>query len=764
MLKTEIRDFHLKLGEGEPLPCRAPCSVLSVLTAAKKIDRRLFSGGKFLCNEILSGGCEFFARFNVGAGEFALEHLYLCASGIDSRAEIIVNGRTLIRTESLFRTYMCDIKNFVTLGENTLSIRFAGAAGADNRPPYQMLLGMSDIGIAGKIELMSFSGCAISGVETSQRHADGKVVIDIAVDTLGDAENAKAVATLVSPSGKTYYSGIVRGRGTLSLPDPVYWWPKSLGAPYLYDLTVTLYSDSEAADTYECKIGIRTFSLDTSEAGVRKYIPEINGVRFCMMGAVVEPPALLLPDITNTKYDSLLRDAVKAGYNTVRVRGDGLYPSEGFLSLCDKYGLCVWVDLPTYSTPDLACYGYLSDAREFIHRAGSHPSLCVIAGNCGGELTARSGADLDSYRDIFGKKLPELCQSHAKDAVYLPSTPYAQSPAVPGSRTGLDYHAAYFEELTDGEMPAFCSELGYPSFPAYRTFLDECGGEVNPLTPEGEEINRLPGGNAALCAEILKATPYPYSLEQLVYASGIAAAEYARRTVEYLRSKPTGCRGIIIRSLNGTAPAVSAGAIDATGRKRPLYYYSQRFFSPVLLMAHEDGGRLEFVLSNQRRRQYDGTLRVSLCNASNDVVYTVSAPVTVPEMSVSRVYSCDISDILPGHEREYYLRYSVSGDDVPAYSATSLFVPSHKFLFRDPKIRAELRGSGTAYTLTLSASAFAMSAEVSFEHTEARFSDNCVDITADGSVKINVDVAGGITSAERLLGELNIISYYDIGR
>ena len=57
-----------------------------------------------------------------------------------------------------------------------------------------------------------------------------------------------------------------------------------------------------------------------------------------------------------------------------------------------------------------------------------------------------------------------------------------------------------------------------------------------------------------------------------------------------------------------------------------------------------------------------------------------------------------------------------------------------------------------------------MSAEVSFEHTEARFSDNCVDITADGSVKINVDVAGGITSAERLLGELNIISYYDIGR
>jgi hypothetical protein len=55
---------------------------------------------------------------------------------------------------------------------------------------------------------------------------------------IGDKSEVRAVATLVSPTGKIYYSGLADGSGAISIPDPLLWWPSGMGVPNLYDLAV----------------------------------------------------------------------------------------------------------------------------------------------------------------------------------------------------------------------------------------------------------------------------------------------------------------------------------------------------------------------------------------------------------------------------------------------------------------------------------------------------------------------------------------------
>ena len=107
------------------------------------------------------------------------------------------------------------------------------------------------------------------------------------------------------------------------------WWPNGYGGQPLYTVKVELYADGNIADTWEKRIGLRTLTVKTEkdEWGVC-FAHEVNGTAIFAMGADYIPEDNILSRVTRQSTERLLKDAVAANHNCVRVWGGGYYPDD----------------------------------------------------------------------------------------------------------------------------------------------------------------------------------------------------------------------------------------------------------------------------------------------------------------------------------------------------------------------------------------------------------------------------------------------------
>ena len=134
-------------------------------------------------------------------------------------------------------------------------------------------------------------------------------------------------------------------------------------------------------------------------------------------------------------------------------------------------------------------------------------------------------------------------------------------------------------------------------------------------------------------------------------------------------------------------------------------------------------------------------------------------------MSVVAFEGRDFSDVILGHENEYYLEYGLREGAVAVTKDTLLFVKPKKFAFVDPAITAQISGIGRSHTMTLKADAFAKDVEIYFEGMDVILSENYFDITSSAPIKINVTVTNvaGVNSFE-LEDSLRIRCVNSIGK
>ena len=70
----------------------------------------------------------------------------------------------------------------------------------------------------------------------------------------------------------------------------------------------------------------------------------INGKPFSPKVQTGFQQTLLPPRLNKQDYQKLLKSAVQANMNTLRVWGGGIYESDDFYDLCDEMGILVWQD------------------------------------------------------------------------------------------------------------------------------------------------------------------------------------------------------------------------------------------------------------------------------------------------------------------------------------------------------------------------------------------------------------------------------------
>lgn len=371
---------------------QVPGSVHTDLFALGKIPDPFVSDNEKQVAWVASSDWEYRTVFSPQAGLLEHDRVFLVADGLDTLAEVSLNGHELGKTDNMFRKYHWDARNLLIEGENELKIIFRSAlkfiAEKQARRP---MMGVTQapqgpahlrkapcqfgwdwgpqlppIGIWREIRLEGYQPGRFEDVQLRQIHDEGTVAIQVAVNVENWASGAlDAVMTVKPPQGDSVQvqSAIIDGRSILKVEvdDPQLWWPNGYGEQPLYDVMITLVENGRQLDRRDLKIGLRTIVLRQKEdEWGRSFTFVVNNVPIFAKGSNWIPADSFPTRIGSADLEHLIRSAALSHQNMLRVWGGGFYEEERFYDLCDRYGILVWQDFI------FSCSIYPLDEPEFL--------------------------------------------------------------------------------------------------------------------------------------------------------------------------------------------------------------------------------------------------------------------------------------------------------------------------------------------------------------------------------------------------------------
>jgi len=463
----------------------------------------------------------------------------------------------------------------------------------------------------------------------------------------------------------------------------------------------------------------------------------------------------------------------------LRVWGGGVYGSDEFYDLCDRYGILVWQDFmfacKTYPARDEEfCDNVVNEARDNLRRIRHHASLALLCGNNEIEQAFEdwnvdaTKENRTEYLKLFQFLLPGVVAEECPEVFYWPSSPSSGGDfEQPNSTRQGDCHywAVWFgrkplSDFREHYFP-FMSEYGFESFPSIKTIRTFATPEdLNPSSPVIENHQRCPDGNSRIISYLLIYFRLPHDFESLVYLTQVSHAEAIRWGVEHWRRNRGRCMGSLYWQVNDNWPVVSWSSIDYYGRWKAAHYVARRVYDNVLISCEERGHAASLHLSNERRTPVEGNVSWELRGLDGTVVRRGSARVRVAAHNSKRVAALDFSrELADGADRNTYLSYRFREKRGPTYRGTTTFVPYKHLDLQDPRIAARVTEDGDHLRVTVSASSYAKFVALDLARHDTVFSDNFFDIDAGEHVAVSVPKGALSTAAVRK--ELRVRSLFD---
>ncbi|MDR1630131.1 MAG: hypothetical protein LBS36_07975 [Oscillospiraceae bacterium] len=545
------------------VPAAVPGNFERSLYEAGRIPDPFFGTNVWELQELEACHVFYHRRFDfheAGAGERVLRF-----DGIDTVADIYLNGRLLGRTENMFLAYEFPLASFVREGENELVVHIRPACIESRRHALPVSCGALPYNyesLAVRKAAHSFGwdimprivSCGIFKSAGIFEKAPDRID-DVFCHTL-DVRVEKARARVgffwqltVSQDSLKEYSLQIAGEcgghrfsKTVRVPHTScktdfwldecrLWWPRNAGEANVYDITVTLLYQDEPVDVFTTSMGIRTVRLErtstiTPENG-GKFCFVINGRRVFCMGTNWVPldafhsndPARLAP---------ALEMVTDLGCNMVRCWGGNVYESEAFFDYCDRDGVMVWQDFAmgcgVYPRTREFLQAMETEATQIICRLRNHPSLVLWAGDneCDDADNWAHGMFADPNKNSITRELlPRLVALHDFTRPFLPSSPYidehAHESREPISENHLWGPRDYFKGDFYKNAPCcFASETGYhgcPSPGSLARFLSQEG--LWPIVDEDNRVNEEWLAHAS-SMEPAQDAPYAYRIPLMI--------------------------------------------------------------------------------------------------------------------------------------------------------------------------------------------------------------------------------------------------------
>ncbi len=510
------------------LPATVPGCVHTDLFATGKIGDPFFRLNEKDQQWIENASWDYRTSFKVDAATLARDRIELALAGLDTFAELFVNGVSVLGTDNMFRGWRVDVKPLLLVGDNELVIRFRSpieavqasynhlgyrlpAANDQGKEMVSMWARKAPYhygwdwgprfvtsGIWRPIALESWSGARLDDVQVFQDKLDASAA-DLTIKVRVVAARPGEARVSVTADGKATIAqadvNLEVGPNEIALrariDHPELWWPNGLGAQRRYALATTLIADGVLRGDRTTRIGLRTVEVvhERDKLG-KSFTIKVNGAPVFMKGANWIPADSFVTRMTDARYRQLLQSAADTHMNMLRVWGGGIYEDDRFYELCDELGLLVWQDFM------FACSMYPGDppfvenvrheAIENVRRLRNHPSLALWAGNNENEAawkgwgwplkfglskTAQDRIWRD-YKQMFHQVLPAVVAAEDPGRFYTRSSPSANEDRIPANKLGWGdmhywgvWHAENPYEAYGDNISRFMSEYGFQSFP-----------------------------------------------------------------------------------------------------------------------------------------------------------------------------------------------------------------------------------------------------------------------------------------------------------
>jgi beta-mannosidase len=375
---TGAWDFR-QAGDEAWLPATVPGGVHTDLLAIGRIPDPFVADNEKRVMWVAEQDWQYRRTFTVDATLQGEEKLFLVCDGLDTLAEVTLNGQMLGSTNNMFRQYRWEVKSLLQPGANELVIlfrspvRYISTAQAQRplRGVSQAIEGgphlrkapcqfgwdwgpmLPPIGVWKEIRLEGRSTARLEDVHLRQQHsADGvTITADVAVESWQQVTPLTVRMTIIAPDGAQQSTQTVvvenHAHVTLLVADPQLWWPNGYGDQPIYQVEVVLVTGTTEAviDQHSAKLGLRTIELrQEPDQWGKSFTFVVNGTPIFAKGsnwipADSFPTRLNGENGPGASLEQLIRDAAATHQNMLRVWGGGFYEEEAFYDLCDRYGI-----------------------------------------------------------------------------------------------------------------------------------------------------------------------------------------------------------------------------------------------------------------------------------------------------------------------------------------------------------------------------------------------------------------------------------------
>jgi len=818
-IKLETGQWQFRaVGESEWMPISIPGEVHVALMEAGRIPDPFAADNELKVQWVAETDWEFEGIIHVSDELMREEHILLRFDGLDTLAEVSINGHLLGKTDNAFRRYSWEVKDFLSFGENRVRILFQSPVNyvkplQDANPlanPEMSIPGgpylrkapcqwgwdwgpmLPPIGVWKEAYLEGFSIARLSSIRINQEHKfSGAVIvsIDAEIETWS-SESLQLCLTLRDPEGKTFATTckIIKGsaHAMIEISDPILWWPNGYGDQALYQARIGLRTDDETVlDVRAYQLGLRKLVLrqDKDEFG-ESFTFVVNDIPIFAKGSNWIPADTFPTRITREVLARLLGDAANAHHNMIRVWGGGFYESEDFYDLCDQYGILVWQDFI------FSCSIYPLNDPEFIEnihqevienttRIRHRASLALWCGNnemdMGWEMWGWQGEawqkERDAYRAFFYDTLPSWLKDLDPNTPYWYSSPSSGTPFENSNSNDLGdahywdvWHGAKPFSAYRQQFPRFMSEFGFQSLPplkTIKTYADESHWNLTEYMIEHHQ--RSPFASALFMGQMALHFLMPIDFPSLVYLTMVLQAEGIRYGVEHWRRNRHRTSGTLYWQLNDCWPVASWSSIDYFGRWKALHYASRKFYTPVLLSIRDDEvtGGMEIHLTSDLRSDWDGHVQWRLMRLDGDVLESGEIAVRVKPLSSQVIFEKVFGQLSLDEKRETVFVAELIKEDRIEMRQLATFVRNKHLKLVDPQVKAYLRDAGDGMVMVeLETSFLARFVELSLDDADVVFSDNYFDLLPGENVQVTCPMPEGWT-IDDAARSLTVFSLYD---